>query len=332
LAVTLDGLNIGSKQISLLFGVSTGARTAAFNDDITTLVNTLWSTLFGTVPMETTLQDALAGLISRKLNPYALAEQVEELVGRSLTRISDSVTLPSVIGNIELAAQGNCIAQYQVSLSAITAVPEFGQLASLAQAALSAAQDAALDFVVRTILSNFFSAIFEVSGEHFPSWDLKLSPASLEIPLSDLTDLDVRFIDPFMAGNRIGLVLRDLNSAGWSFGYDRAVNILLADPSNLAGSLELPSLGDWDTFRSVIFNEAGFLLVGGDRLREDNEFQESAVTLTDFLGQGLPSFELRGDDADGLRSAQELEVLKPTGTFAASTLSEEIEIFTSHGS
>jgi hypothetical protein len=196
-----------------------------------------------------------------------------------------------------------------------------------AELALAEAQEYAIDFLLDYILHYFLTGIFEESDEHYPSWDLHLEPAELNIPLAQFELQDFSHKDFFLFRDSLVILGRDIDYTSWDPGQSREIRFVVSKPlDDGIAPLEI-SLENWESLQSdPIAIHNGFVFLGGNRLNEENQV-ESAVALVNVFDSKNGSSELWGDDSLELKNASEVVSVASKKLFIARTIGSQVILF-----
>ncbi len=307
LQILRNRLRLGRVGLNSLVYRSTRLGRDIFGENLKAPVRKLLNQLFGDLPSDTMLEDAISRFATGKVPADVMGDLTHQLLNQILEVIDGGGGFPAVLGVDALFRQGDCLAQWELALEAAAEAADASFFLSAAavpirtaEAGIVSAARAAADYVIESLLKKMVEEIFSNRGKGYSSFQLGLETASRAIDLFNLAGRSARQVNVAAYSDRVAAVMRDMGASFPSETGNNLVTLLTFDPL-IPDSKSIISLGSWDTLNTTLSSNQYLLLVG-QGLSHDRIVPR--VVITDLLNAEDNSYALIGDAAINLSASQ----------------------------
>jgi len=225
--------------------------------------------IFGSVSLDLTLRQAAISFVNARINPRLMGDFVSQTLGNMLGNMSNGIGLPSVLGKYTLAARGDCISSWRVTIEAAAAAAAGVGLVDIsgaflqAEGWLSAGVDAAINYFLDGMVRTFVSEIFQSAGGQYHGWHLRLEQTTSNLDLAALAGRTGRLVNVFTYKNQVIAVLREMGASFPDLGGSKLVTAVMIPSTGIGTPLRLDFDG-WLTL-SVVQQTGDILFFSGQR-------------------------------------------------------------------
>jgi hypothetical protein len=264
---------------------------------------------FGINDPDLTLRSMLEHYLTQQVDfDGVLGTKLDSMFGQML---SDVPIVGQWLHTFDRASQGDCIAQWQVALKAISAssiAVDGGTAAAAMDAALTAAYETAVDWSLQFLLGLWAEEVVKIfDGEHRTSLASRWEQETWTFDLSTLVSVErasTRTVGAGTGRDRVVFVMEHRFEEDW-FG-PRSVELLTFHPGNPEETVQRWDLGRWNHVNSTVYTE-GILWLSGTRFGPDDDRFPNDHALAIRLDTDAPmGFRFAGREHLLLSSAEKI--------------------------
>lgn len=278
--------------------------------------------LFGTLPDDTVFEDAVSQFLLVRVPADPMATFSKSVMDEVLQNLNNNVRFPGIIGTLQLAAQGECLAQWQLALDGVStfAGGSFvfsGAVAPLqiAKTALLDAADAMVHYISRTLLTKFLEEIFGDRAGNFPSFQLGLSLDEQSFDLERLAERAAEQVNGSVSQDKLAVFMRDMGQSFPSRTGNDLLTMVVSNPFSL-NSKSIFEIGSWDTLNTVLSSEGQTFLAGNAKI---GARILPSIRVVDWSTNNVAQYTLTSDTASRFSASKQFLRLMGSNAYAVVT-------------